>query len=68
MTRNFNSRVEPDVEHSDDDDAASDASSELTELDREEFPDYFVERDGRLFPSHGGPYPLPVDGPEQGVS
>jgi len=66
MTRNFSSSVEPDVEHSDDDDAASDASSELTELDREEFPAYFVERDGRLFPSHGGPYPLPVDGLEQG--
>lgn len=51
-----------------DDDDASDASSDVTELEEYDFPDHFFERDGRLFHSHGSlPYPLPVDGPEQAV-
>ncbi|TCD65162.1 hypothetical protein EIP91_003018 [Steccherinum ochraceum] len=49
-----------------DDDEWSDTSSEITELDPAEFPRYFVERNGRLFHSHGGsPYPFPVDTDEQ---
>ncbi|KAG1724598.1 S-adenosyl-L-methionine-dependent methyltransferase [Suillus lakei] len=49
-----------------DEDDASDASSDVTELEEYDFPDHFFERDGRLFHSHGSlPYPLPVDGPEQ---
>ncbi|KAJ7832828.1 S-adenosyl-L-methionine-dependent methyltransferase [Mycena leptocephala] len=39
---------------------------EFEELSSDDFPTYFIERDGRLFHSHGGsPYPLPVDTPEQ---
>jgi SAM-dependent methyltransferase len=49
-----------------DEDDASDASSDVTELEEYDFPDHFFERDGRLFHSHGNlPYPLPADGPEQ---
>ncbi|PCH43259.1 S-adenosyl-L-methionine-dependent methyltransferase [Wolfiporia cocos MD-104 SS10] len=49
-----------------DDDGRSDTSSELTEIDQDEFPRYFDERGGRLFHSHGrSPYPLPVDAAEQ---
>ncbi|OCH87701.1 S-adenosyl-L-methionine-dependent methyltransferase [Obba rivulosa] len=49
---------------------ASDASSELVEIDPEEYRAYFREDFGRLFHavshSHGNlPYPLPVDGVEQ---
>jgi hypothetical protein len=52
----------------DDDDHSSDTSSNLTEIGSQEFPSFFVERDNRLFPSHGGPsYPFPVDGHEQNV-
>lgn len=52
-----------------DDDDHSDTSSEITEIDSAEFPQFFQERNGRLFHSHGGsPYPLPVDAPEQNVS
>ncbi|PSR87015.1 hypothetical protein PHLCEN_2v5273 [Hermanssonia centrifuga] len=44
----------------------SDTSSDVTELDQDDFPNYFEERNGRLFPSHGNPpYPLPVDADEQ---
>lgn len=62
--------VTPDAEPFDDDDdgTASDTSSVLTEIDQNDFANYFVERDGRLFPS--SPlmvYPLPVDGHEQSV-
>jgi hypothetical protein len=40
----------------------------LVELGSNEFPAYFVERDDRLFHSHGNlPYPLPVDTHEQQV-
>ncbi|PPQ72036.1 hypothetical protein CVT26_006726 [Gymnopilus dilepis] len=52
-----------DVE-SEDDGYASDAAS-LEEVRSEEFPTYFEERAGRLFPSTPSPYPLPVDTPEQ---
>ena len=46
----------------------SDASSDVVELDNAEFPDYFQERNGRLFHSHVvSPYPLPVDTAEQDV-
>ncbi|THH33357.1 hypothetical protein EUX98_g799 [Antrodiella citrinella] len=49
-----------------DEDDWSDTSSDITELDPAEFPQYFQERNGRLFHSHGGsPYPLPVDAVEQ---
>ena len=52
----------------DDDGDSSDTSSNLTEIGSQEFPAFFVERDDRLFPSHGGPfYPFPVDGHEQNV-
>jgi len=48
------------------DDARSDTSSEITELNQDEFPSYFLERDHRLFHSHGrSSYPLPVDANEQ---
>ncbi|OBZ74636.1 Cytochrome b-c1 complex subunit 2, mitochondrial [Grifola frondosa] len=50
----------------DDDDARSTVSSDVVEVDSNEIPSYFVERDGRLFHSHGRcPYPLPVDADEQ---
>jgi hypothetical protein len=53
-----------------DDDNLSDASSDLTEVQGDEFPLYFVERHERLYSSnsHGGHYyPLPIDTPEQKV-
>lgn len=47
---------------------SSDTSSEIVELDQNDFPAYFTEREGRLFHSHGNaPYPLPVDAHEQHV-
>jgi len=47
-------------------------TSSLIEISSQEFPTYFVKRDHRLFPSHGGrhggpSYPFPVDGHEQNV-
>lgn len=60
----------------DDDDHSSDTSSILTEIGSQDFPNYFFERDNRLFPSqrlfpsHGDlfpSYPFPVDGHEQNV-
>ncbi|PFH50098.1 hypothetical protein AMATHDRAFT_80991 [Amanita thiersii Skay4041] len=40
--------------------------NEIVEIETEEFPTYFIERDGRLFHSQpNAPYPLPVDTPEQ---
>jgi hypothetical protein len=54
----------------DDDDGSFDhySTAGLTELDRDEFPSHFIERDDRLFHSHGNsPYPLPVDTPEHQV-
>ncbi|KAH7911257.1 S-adenosyl-L-methionine-dependent methyltransferase, partial [Hygrophoropsis aurantiaca] len=55
-----------DHDGSDDGDGSSDTSSILTEIGPDEFADYFDEREGRLFHSHGDlPYPLPVDAPEQ---
>ncbi|KAI0726961.1 S-adenosyl-L-methionine-dependent methyltransferase [Fomitopsis betulina] len=53
---------------SSDEEIHSDTSSELIELQPDEFPRYFDERNGRLFHSHGrsdSPYPLPVDAAEQ---
>lgn len=55
---------------SSDEEIHSDTSSELIELQPDEFPRYFDERNGRLFHSHGrsdSPYPLPVDAAEQHV-
>ncbi|KAF9784650.1 S-adenosyl-L-methionine-dependent methyltransferase [Thelephora terrestris] len=50
----------------DEDDRLSDTSSSLIETRSEEYPLYFIERDNRLFPSHGYPrYPFPVDTYEQ---
>ena len=49
-------------------DTASDTSDDVVEVPPDEIPDYFEERGGRLFHSHGGcPYPLPVDAEEQRV-
>lgn len=46
---------------------APDASPQLEEIGPDEFPDYFSELDGRLFPAISSltPYPLPVDTYEQ---
>jgi hypothetical protein len=59
----------PHNESFDDDDPFDHYSTAgLVELGNDEFPVYFVERDDRLFHSHGNlPYPLPVDTPEQQV-
>lgn len=58
-----------DPYYSDDDNSDSDTSDDVVPLTADEFPEYFQERDGRLFHSHGGcPYPLPVDAEEQQVS
>ena len=47
---------------------SSDKSSDVTELDQDEFPAYFETRNGRLFPSRdNSSYPLPVDAEEQRV-
>ena len=47
---------------------SSDTSSDVTEVDQDEIPHYFIERNGRLFHHHGNaPYPLPVDAEEQHV-
>ncbi|KZV63427.1 S-adenosyl-L-methionine-dependent methyltransferase [Peniophora sp. CONT] len=58
--------VAVDVHDVEDEDGASDASSDVTELDNEDFPRYFDERNGRLFHSHGilSSYTFPVDGTE----
>ncbi|KAF8808331.1 S-adenosyl-L-methionine-dependent methyltransferase [Phlegmacium glaucopus] len=42
-------------------------STQLEELRPDEYPHYFFEHDGRLFPSIASltPYPFPVDTPEQ---
>ena len=41
---------------------------EVEEIEDDDFPSYFNEIDGRLFPSCPSfPYPLPVDTPEQEV-
>nr|GAT45631.1 pleiotropic drug resistance ABC transporter protein [Mycena chlorophos] len=54
-----------DAESSDSSDTESTASS-FDELLPEELPDFFVERENRLFSSlTTSPYPLPVDTPEQ---
>ena len=56
----------PDGHDLEDDDGASDASSDVEELGNEDFPHYFDERAGRLFHSHGiqSSYTFPVDGIE----
>ena len=43
--------------------------TQLEEIGSDEFPDYFSELNGRLFPSSLSltPYPFPVDTPEQEV-
>lgn len=41
--------------------------TQLEEIDSDEFPDYFSEINGRLFPSVSTPDPFPVDTPEQEV-
>jgi hypothetical protein len=43
--------------------------AQLEEIGSDEFPDYFSELNGRLFPSASSstPYPFPVDTPEQEV-
>lgn len=63
-----------DVEHdngdghdSDSEPDLPDATAGMVELGSDEFPDYFSERNDRLFHSSTSPYPLPVDTPEQQV-
>ena len=43
--------------------------TQLEEIRPDEFPHYFLELNGRLFPSPSlqTPYPFPVDTPEQDV-
>jgi len=42
---------------------------EIEEIEADDFPSYFDEIDGRLFPSWpSSPYPLPVDTAEQEVN
>ena len=60
--------------HEDSEDYSSDSPdasmSQLEEIGPDEFPAYFSEINGRLFPStlvSSTPYPLPVDTPEQEV-
>lgn len=60
---------EPYFDQSDDDGTSSDVSDDVVEVRSDEIPQYFEEREGRLFHSHGSsPYPLPVDADEQQVS
>jgi hypothetical protein len=49
--------------------ASDTPDASMEEIDSDEFPDYFSERNGRLFPSalSSTPYPFPVDTPEQEV-
>lgn len=57
----------PHTQHSDSEgieDYASD--TQVEEIPSEDFPNYFLESNDRLFPSNS-PYPLPVDAPEQEV-
>ncbi|KAI0673225.1 S-adenosyl-L-methionine-dependent methyltransferase [Trametes maxima] len=57
---------DPPYDHSDDEDTSSDTSEDVVEVAPDEIPEYFQERGGRLFHSHGSsPYPLPVDAEEQ---
>ncbi|KAJ8474762.1 hypothetical protein ONZ51_g7009 [Trametes cubensis] len=57
---------EPYFDQSDDDGTSSDVSDDVVEVRSDEIPQYFEEREGRLFHSHGSsPYPLPVDADEQ---
>lgn len=41
--------------------------SSVVEIEQDDFPRYFSERNGRLFHASSSPYPLPVDTPEQEV-
>ena len=53
-----------------DEDAAlyGDDDPSLEELEDDDFPDYFIERNERLYPSEeDSVYPLPVDTPESEV-
>ncbi|KAI0714217.1 S-adenosyl-L-methionine-dependent methyltransferase [Cerioporus squamosus] len=60
------SHTMPDPDDLDDTRSDSDTSEGIVELSADEIPDYFQERGGRLFHSHGScPYPLPVDAEEQ---
>ena len=57
--------------HDDSEGYASDppdaSMTQLEEIGSDEFPGYFSELNGRLFPSAITPYPFPVDTPEQEV-
>ena len=47
---------------------ASHVDDFLEEVQDDEFPEYFIQRDDRLYHSHSTcPYPLPIDAPEQQV-
>lgn len=60
---------EPYFDQLGDDGTSSDVSDDVVEVRSDEIPQYFEEREGRLFHSHGSsPYPLPVDADEQQVS
>ena len=49
-----------------DSEGIEDYASDVEEIPAEDFPNYFLESNNRLFPSNS-PYPLPVDTPEQEV-
>jgi hypothetical protein len=54
--------------HEDSEGYASDTSdASIEEIGPNEFPHYFSEINGRLYPSASTPYPFPVDTPEQEV-
>ena len=48
-------------------DTPDESMTQLEEIGPDEFPNYFLELNGRLFPSALTPYPFPVDTPEQEV-
>jgi len=64
---NSENHSDDDSDHPDEhEEYAPDRSSSLSPIQPDDFPSYFLERDGRLFHSSTtSPYPLPVDTPEQ---
>ena len=66
-TNEPNGHQDEQPDSDDSEDYASDAQVE--EIRSDDFPGYFLEHNGRLFPSPRSltPYPFPVDTPEQEV-
>lgn len=48
--------------------SVEDNQSDIEELKQEDFPKYYIEKDGKLYHSSNAPYPLPVDANELEVS